>query len=168
MPQESEKLGRSEKIVGGLVVVAALVLIGLLVFWLGWVHTIDKHELGFTYDRLTGKIEKIERNGWIVRTPLRYSVHCLDLRPYQIQISANERILNAKLVRFDPDGLETFVSWHGRSAGDNLNNLKEILKCYAFDKLEGKDCPFLIVVSDLSPNQGEIVAKPEKADEPAH
>lgn len=138
-------------------VIAVVAIVGLFIFFAFWVNNVDKHELGFVYDRVTGKIENLERNGWIVRTPLRYSVHRIDLRPYQVQISANERILNAKLVRFNPEGLETFVAWHGRNAGDNLNNLKEILKCYAFDKLEGKDCPFLEVVSEISPNQGVIV-----------
>lgn len=145
----------------GTIIVVAVVCV--IVWFCLWVSFVDKHELGFTYDKMTGMIEKIERNGWIVRTPVRYKVHKIDLRPYQIQISANERILNAKLVRFDPEGLETFVSWHGRAAGDDINALKEILKCYAFDKLEGKDCPFLVVVSELSPNQGEIVE--EKTDQ---
>ena len=144
-------------VLGAIIGLAALCLI---LWYCLWVHSIDKHELGFTYDRLTGQIEKIERNGWIVRTPLRYSVHHIDLRPYQINISANQRILNAKLVRFNPEGLQTFVSWHGRSAGDDLDSLKEILKCYAFDKLEGKDCPFLKVVGEISPNQA-----PEESQE---
>lgn len=143
----------------GIGVIIGLAVIGLIFFFMLWVSFIDKHELGFTYDKMTGKIDRIERNGWIVRTPLQYAVHTIDLRPYQIQISANQRILNAKLVRFNPEGLETFVSWHGREAGDEINDLLEILKCYAFDKSNGEDCPFLIVVSELSPNQGEIIEK---------
>jgi len=150
-------MNRLQKVGTGLGVAVVLALVCLFAFYIFWVHSIDKHELGFTYDRITGEIEKIERNGWIVRAPLRYSVHCLDLRPYQIQISANQRILNAKLVRFNPEGLDTFISWHGRSAGDDIEALKEILKCYAFDRQEGRDCPFLIVVSELSPDQAEIV-----------
>jgi len=142
-------------------ILAGAVVLGLVLFFLFFVSLVDKHELGYTYDRLTGKIEKVERNGWIVRMPFRYTVHAIDLRPYQVQISANQRILNAKLVRFNPEGLDTFISWHGRSAGDDLDNLREILKCYAFDRMEGKDCPFLTVVSVLSPDQGVIVAKPE-------
>jgi hypothetical protein len=81
-------------------------------------------------------------------------VHKLDLRPYQITISANQRVLNAKLVRFNPDGLAKFIEWHGRNAGDFTNNLLEILKCYAFDKANGEDCPFLTVIQEIEPNQG--------------
>lgn len=116
---------------------------------------VDNYELAFSYDRLTGKIEKLNRTGYFVRTPLRYNIHGLDLRPYQVSIAANSRILNAKLVKFNPDGLQTFVEWHGRNAGDDVNNLQEILKCYAFDRDEGRDCPFLKVIQVLAPNQGK-------------
>lgn len=135
---------------------AVLAVVSLVVWFCFWVSFVDRHELGFVFDKLTGKIETVDHPGWVIRTPLRYSVHTVDLRPYQVQISANARILNAKLVRFDPAGIETFVSWHGRDAADSLHNLLEILKCYAFDRDEGRDCPFLAVISVLAPNQGEI------------
>lgn len=145
-----------------LVSLIPLTLIGLLIFRLGWVTFVDNYELGFSYDSVTGKIEKINRTGWIIRTPMRYSVHAIDLRPYQVSISANSRILNAKLVRFNPDGLETFVEWHGRDAGDQKDQMLEILKCYAFDRDQGKDCPFLTVINELSPNnQGAVTPKKE-------
>lgn len=138
---------------------AVVALVGFIFWWIFWVTTVDNYELGFVFDRVTGKIEKVEKQGWVIRTPIRYSVHTLDLRPYQLTISANERVLNAKLVRFNPEGLETFVEWHGRSAGDSTSNLKEILKCYAFDMADGKDCPFLTVLQDIAPNQGALQPK---------
>lgn len=138
-----------------------IALLGLLIFRWGWVTFIDNYEFGFSYNLRTGQIEKLDRTGYIIRTPFIYSVHGIDTRPYQVSISANERILNAKLVRFDPKGLELFLEWHGRSAGDDSKKLQEILKCYAFDRDEGADCPFLEVVSVLAPNQGQ--AAPKKA-----
>ena len=134
-------------------VLVGLVTIGFGIWFCFWVKFVDSHELGFIYDRFTGKIEKVEHTGWVVRTPWRCSIHTLDLRPYQVQISANQRILNAKLVRFDPRGLDVFVVWHGRDAGDTIEGLKEILKCYAFDKEDGKDCPFLEVINEVAPAQ---------------
>ncbi len=139
-------------IVFGVILVAVLAL--ALLWYATFVTNIDRHELGFSYDRFTGQIETFDRFGWWVRTPIRYSVHAIDTRPYQISISANQRILNAKLVRFNPNGLSKFIEWHGRSAGDDHNNLLEILKCYAFDRDDGKDCPFLEVVSEIAPSQG--------------
>ncbi len=142
-----------------------IILGALIIFWIWyglWVTTIDNYELGFSFDRKTGQIEVIGHTGWVIRMPIRYSVHHVDLRPYQLTISANQRVLNAKLVEFNPAGLETFVEWHGRDAGDNLANLLEILKCYAFDKAEGRDCPFLTVIQDIAPNQAELPSSKEE------
>ncbi len=134
-------------------VVLVVSLAGVLIFCLTFVTFVDKHELGFSFDRFSGKIERLERTGWVVLNPVRYSVHTIDLRPYQVTISANARILNAKLVRFDPAGLDTFVEWHGCGAADSTYSMLEILKCYAFDRADGRDCPFLVVVSEISPVQ---------------
>ena len=149
-----------------LVILLAVALFGFPIFRIFWVTSVDKHEMAFSFDVFTGKIEKIEKSGWVIRNPVRYSIHTIDLRPYQIQINIspngggfsnsgiNSRVLNAKLVRFNPEGLETFILWHGRKSGDNLSNMLEILRCYAFDRKEGADCPFLTVISQLSPDQG--------------
>lgn len=148
---ESPEISRRTIVVSIAVVALFLVsLFGFIVFRAAWVTSIDNYELGFTYDRRTGLIQPIDRKGWVIYTPIRYSVHTIDLRPYQVSIAANSRILNAKLVRFNPDGLQTFVDWHGREAGDFPGNMLEILKSYAFDKDGGKSCPFLTVVSELS------------------
>lgn len=146
----SRVFARTGYLVGGGVVLG---FIGLVLFFWTCVSFVDNYELGFVYDRMTGKIETINHTGWVVRMPIRYNIHSIDLRPYQISISANQRVLNAKLVRFNPEALSTFVEWHGRSAGDNLYNLLEILKCYAFDRDGGKDCPFLVIVSEIAPGQ---------------
>jgi hypothetical protein len=148
----------TQKFWAGFGILCFVTLVGLLVFRVVWVTFVDNYEMGFTYDNFSGKIERIESTGWIVRNPIKYSVHHLDLRPYQVTITANtsvqNRILNAKLVRFNPNGLDKFVEWHGRSGGDEHSNMLEILKCYAFDRDDGKDCPFLTVVSELAPGQG--------------
>lgn len=146
-----------------MIVLFVVLFIGALVFRIGWVSFVDNYELGFTFNRFNGEIKPLYRTGYIVRWPIKYVIHSIDLRPYQISITANfgadtsygvpSRVLNAKLVRFNPNGLMTFVAWHGRDAGDDLNNLKEIMKCYAFDKEDGKDCPFIVVLSELNPSQ---------------
>lgn len=143
----------------GVGVFFAIVLVGLIVFRMFWVTHVENYEFGFVFDSLTGEIEKVEKQGWVVRMPIRYGVHTIDARPYQITISANQRVLNAKLVRFNSEGLDTFVEWHGRGAGDSTKDLLEILKCYAFDKADGKDCPFLEVIQEIAPNQGAMTVK---------
>ncbi len=148
------------KIVGILLVFAlALSLFTLAIC----VKSIDKHEYGFTFNRFTGEITPLNRTGLFFMNPIKYAVHKLDLRPYQIRITANvnvgERILNAKLVRFNPDGLKTFIAWHGRKAGRSVYDLTEILKCYAFAPDGGKSCPFLKVEAEIAPSQGMSTEK---------
>lgn len=146
-------------------VLAGVTVVGLLVFYTFWMHFVDKHELGYVFNRFNGEIEAVEHSGWIFRPPIKYDVNTVDLRPYQVSISVDlkvsQRILNAKLVRFNPDGLNTFIAWHGRGAGSTVDELKEILKCYAFDNANGEDCPFLTVVSELSPDQAAIIEQEE-------
>lgn len=167
--EETRKTVKKTNWLGGIVIVvlglAVLAIIGGVIFRIGWCTFVDKHETCFVYNRFTGDIEIPDRTGYIVRGPIKYSVHTIDMRPYQLSITADivsgagkssgisSRVLNAKLVRFNPAGIQTFVSWHGRSAGDNLANLLEIMKCYAFDKEGGKDCPFIIVLNEINPSQ---------------
>ena len=141
--------------------IAGICLIGFIVFRIFWVTSVDKHEFAFSFNRFTGGIETCTNSGWYVRAPIKYSVYTIDCRPVQITISANQRVLNAKLVRFDPEGIETFIKWHGMNAASGMNsgNLPEILKCYAFDSVNGEDCPFLEVIQEIAPNQGVLNEK---------
>ena len=85
----------------------------------------------------------------------------------QICLNANMRVLNCKLVQFNPDGvdpvtkqkgLELFLSWHGRSNYEGPGNassagtsststtvFSDILKSYAYDGT-GKEYPFLKIL----------------------
>jgi len=151
-----------------IVVLVGLVSIGSFLFRISCVTAVDNYELAFNYNWWTGKIEKLDRAGWIIRWPIVNSVHTIDLRPYQISITADiqknvsgsssdrgigARVLNAKLVRFNPEGLDTFIEWHGRRAGNNTRQMLEILKAYAFDSEGGRGCPFLTVSGVVTPNQ---------------
>jgi hypothetical protein len=50
----------------------------------------------------------------------------------QIKIEANNRVLNAMLVRFKPEGLMQFIDMHGRGNYDQTK-LGDILKSYAYE-----------------------------------
>lgn len=152
---DMEKLMKKIGIVLGGILTGAICV--LLVFRMFWVTGVEKHEFAYTFDRLSGSISEVTNSGWVIRTPIRYKVYTIDCRPIQITISANQRVLNAKLVCFNPQGLKEFIEWHGAGAGNNMNSpLSEILKCYAFDTVNGADCPFLTVLQDIAPNQGAL------------
>lgn len=133
-----------------------LTLVSALAFRVLLVNFVDSYEIGYKFDSRTGKIEILQETGYYVTPPFVVSIHTVDLRPMQVCINANARVLNCKLVKFDKAGLETFIAWHGRDdyVGGNSGingsgtNLTEILKSYAFDG-SGRAYPFLIDVTPV-------------------
>jgi len=159
--------------------ILVLTIVAAIILRAFFVSFVDKHELGYSYNKFTGNVKHFERTGYFLYLPWAMSIHSIDLRPMQLQITAhsfgatgstidmhNQRVLNAKLVRFNPNGLEQFIEWHGRNAGDNRRELAEILRCYAFDRNEGKDCPFLSIERQLTPEQTFEDLTPEKEETP--
>ena len=145
----------------GIVLGALLVfgLVGLAVFRVAFVSFVDNYELGYIYHARTGKLERLDRTGYVVAMPLVNSVHAIDLRPGQVCMNANSRVLNCKLVRFNPAGFDKFIEWHGRGAGgssQSSTDVYEILKSYAFNVNEGRDCPFLTILDDMRRKEAAV------------
>jgi hypothetical protein len=140
--------------------------LGLLIFRITCVNFVDNYEIAYKYDTTTGKIERLNHTGYIVTPPFLVKVHSVDGRPMQVCISAIQRVLNCKLVEFNPSGLELFLQWHGRNDYTNDGGTREtptpfnqILMAYAYDG-SGKSYPFLTVIRELKPE--EVTAPVEK------
>ncbi len=142
-----------------------LALVGLLIFRVFFVTFIDNYEMGYIYDAGNGgSITILDHTGYVVTTPFLRSVHTIDLRPMQVCMNANARVLNCKLVKFNPAGFDTFIAWHGRGDYDGGNctqmtdshvtcgKLNEILKSYAFD--DKQDYPFFTFEKAQSDGNG--------------
>lgn len=121
---------------------------------------VENYELGYKWDARDGSIETLPRSGYIVHAPVIVSIHTIDLRPMQVCISANQRTLNCKLVKFNPEGLDLFISWHGR--GDYADNgsaseggLDDILKAYAYEDA-GKSYAFLEIMREMKTEDLEV------------
>ncbi len=150
----------------GWVVIAPLVL--LLLFRVLFVNFVDNYELGYKYDLRSGKTAVLSRTGYFVTLPFVVSVHHIDLRPMQVCISAIQRVLNCKLVQFNPteEGVQLFLLWHGRQNYDGPDTtthstngavaretyFQSVLKNYAYDG-SGKAYPFLTVLRELKPEE---------------
>ncbi len=123
--------------------ISAVVLLFLaILFRIIFVYSVDNYELGYEFDRTNGKITALNRTGYFIRNPFLRVVHTIDLRPMQVRIEANNRVLNAKLVKFRPEGLLQFVSMHGRgnydvtgtsSSSVSTSGFADIMKCYAYE-----------------------------------
>lgn len=140
-------------------VLIAMALGGL--FRILCVTEVENYELGYQFDATTGETTVLDRTGYFVHYPLLVRMYTIDLRPHQVCMNANQRVLNCKLVRFNPDGLEDFLAKHGNGDYDydsgglggqqrvgNDGKLGEILKSYAMDG-SGVTPPFLIVEVSL-------------------
>jgi len=112
---------------------------------------VDNYEYAYMFDSRTGETyplinkNKKPMQGYIYSIPIIQNIHTFDTRPIQICIEgghyANKRVLNCKLVSFNPKGMDLFLKWHGR---DNYDSqiLKDILMVYAYDQTKS-DYPFL-------------------------
>jgi hypothetical protein len=161
-------LGRGWGLFWGFLAMLAAFVIAFLT--LAPYRFVDNYELGYRYDSLTGKITILDRTGYIGRTPFIQNIHTIDTRPRQVCINVgggqntstsvvNQRVLNCKLVSFNPKGLSLFLSWHGRGdySGELLNDL---LKIYAYDP-SGRTYPFLNVSDETRP-----VVSPQAVGQP--
>ncbi|MEK7147755.1 MAG: hypothetical protein AAB758_00495 [Patescibacteria group bacterium] len=151
------KVGISAAIVAGVLI--ALSLIGFWIWYANWVTNITKNEIGYVFNRDNGQVEMLEHGGWVVRSPIWYDVYKIDRRPNQVCMNANSRVLNCKLVKFNPQGFDTFIEWHGPSAGQG-GAIYEILKSYAFNVNEGRDCPFLTITDDMRRKDAQQALSP--------
>lgn len=149
-------------VVVGSILVIALVLLAL--FRILFVNFVDNYQLGYKFDARTGEITILDEVGYYVTPPIIVKIHTVDLRPWQVCINANKRVLNCKLVQFkrDKKGLEIFISWHGRDnyegGREEIGSFTDILKSYAYEG-SGKSYPFMTILRDLKPEELAEVPK---------
>lgn len=141
-------------------ILLSLVLLGLLFRGIA-VDFVENYQIGYKFDRRSGEVKRLDRTGYFVTWPILIQIHTVDLRPSQVCMNANTRVLNCKLVKFNVDGLETFIQWHGRGAGEGNGGTEvyEILKSYAFNVNDGRDCPFLTIQDDMRRKPAEAAVR---------
>ena len=165
--QKFSATGLLGKAAATLVALIVLALIGLVIFRLLFVTSVDNYHNAYRFERWgenQGKIIVLQEKGWIIAWPVKTSVQTVDLRPMQVCINANARILNCKLVEFNPAGLELFLSWHCRdnyegpgnasssTTNSSMTKLQGILMSYAYDGT-GTNYPFLHIIRELKPEE---------------
>jgi len=138
-----------------LIVLGAILLISMITLF-GCIEKVENYELGYTFDLTTGKIEVLPRQGYFVTYPFIIKLHTIDLRPTQVCINANSRVLNCKLVKFNTDGLQAFIAWHGRGdysvdVSTMSTPFEDILMSYAYDE-SGEKYPFITIVKEFGTN----------------
>lgn len=147
-----------DRLAVGVGICLGVIVVSLLVFRVAFVTFIDNYQMGYKFDARTGETTVLDGVGYYIALPIVVKIHTVDLRPWQVCINANQRVLNCKLVQFkrDKEGLMLFLSWHGRrdyeGGSEQTGSFTDILKSYAYDG-SGKSYPFLTVLRDLKPEE---------------
>jgi hypothetical protein len=134
-----------------LAIVAALFAALYLLYYAGkrvlFLEFVENYQLAYQYDWQTGEVTPIDRPGYHAVTPFVTSIYTIDLRPMQVCVEANNRVLNCKLVAFNKEGYEAFIAMHGATDYEG-QTFQEILKSYAYDG-RSTSYPFLTILREL-------------------
>ncbi len=137
-------LGR--KLFKAVAVPGAILFILLGLFRALFLTFVDGHEIGYMFNKQNGEITVLDRTGYFWVVPFYTAVYTIDGRPTQVRIEANNRVLNAKLVRFrkTSDAVKQFIQMHGLKDYDaevtgtsstSTGTLPDILKSYAYENV---------------------------------
>ncbi len=155
------------QIVISLFIMLIISLVGFWGFRAMFFTFVDNYQFGYVYDYWNGSQYPVNHNGYVFSPFYLRKVHTIDQRPMQVCISTIQRVLNCKLVHFDPmakdpetglSGWELFIKWHGRDdyegpgtsmyAPTNNTLFQAILTNYAYDGT-GKPYAFLVIEKEL-------------------
>ena len=154
---------------GGLAILIVIGIFGALVYRATFWTFVDNYEFAYRFNGQTGVTTPLKnadgsyQHGYVRSFPFINQVHTIDTRPIQLCIGGSNsnttasgtssgggvssRVLNCKLVQFNPEGYATFIAWHGR-ADYTHNSLETILMNYAYDQSNQK-YPFLTILKEL-------------------
>lgn len=126
----------------------AILVFGLFMFYLMCMNHVHINEIGVAYNSYDGKVTVQGNPGWYVTSPLVQVVN-LNTLPHQVTIPSGAVVINTKIVRFKPEGVEEFIRLQGFSYS-LAQSLDNILMGYAFS---GKPYPFLEIMQEAGPEQ---------------
>jgi hypothetical protein len=131
--------------------VAAIVCVFL--FWLGFVHYTEAHQVAIMWNKMTGEVTLDETGGFTFSPPWVF-VSRIDIRPHRVCVTTTARTINCKVVRFQSEEYREFVAVQGfryywlanrlsyNSGYETYRGMRDILRGFAFSE---KQYPFILV-----------------------
>ena len=153
----------------GFIFLLAFSLVGGCTYRVWWWTDVPNYEIAYLWDKSNGTRTRLRHTGWVKSTPYFQKIYTIDPRPMQIRIEANNRVLNAMLVRFDTTGEDDFFEKHGLD-DYNQKQLGEILKSYAYEGMASgsynkdslqKKYKFLKILGGTSGNINQGIIGPQ-------
>lgn len=114
-----------------------------LVFYTLFLNHIAINEIGIGYNSIGGKVWVQNRPGWYL-TNFTVQVCVIPTTPLKVAIPSEAKVINTKIVRFNPAGVDEFIRLQGFSYFSN-QSIENILMGYAFS---GEKYPFLEVLQE--------------------
>jgi hypothetical protein len=130
-------------------VILFLVFLGYLFF----LNHVGINEIGVAYNSIGGKVWIQDRPGWYVTSPT-VEVATISTLPIKVEIPSQAAVINAKMVKFNPAGIDEFIRLQGFSYYSN-QGIQSILLGWAYS---GKQMPFLDIIQDVGTEN--VITKP--------
>src|SRR3989338_1784843 len=94
------------------VVAVAIMFFSLFFYWILCLNHVDINEVGVAYNSLDGTVTVQSAPGWY-RTHPFVKVAYISTLPMRVEIPSSARIIVAKMVRFNPEGLNEYIRLQG-------------------------------------------------------
>lgn len=125
--------------------------LAVLLFYCAFLNHVAINEIGVAYDSIGGKVWVQSQPGWYF-TRITVRVCVIPTVPIKVTIPSEAKVINTKIVRFNPDGIDEFIRLQGFSYFSD-QSIENILMGYAFS---GKEWPFMEVIQE----SGDETVKP--------
>lgn len=122
-------------------------LVLMFLYYLLFLNHVSINEVGVAYNSMNGQITVQDQPGWYTTSPLTF-VTTFSTLPMKVTIPSNANVINTKVVRFKPEGVQEYIRMQGFSWKLSESSLENILLGYAYS---GKSYPFLEIVQEGGP-----------------
>lgn len=119
------------------------IFFAMLLFYTAFLNHVAINEVGIAYNSVGGKIWVKSHPGWYLTAPT-VEVATISTLPTKVTIPSEAKVINTKIVRFNPDGIDEFIRLQGFSYFSD-QGVENVLMGYAFS---GKKYPFLDILQD--------------------
>lgn len=119
--------------------------------WLLCLNHVDINEIGVAYSSVSGKVWIQRTPGWYITSPL-VRVAYLSTLPKKVAIPSDARVINTKIVRFDPRGVDEYIRMQGFEWGMDSSQ-ENILMGYAFSNQRP---PFLVIMQEAERERVDV------------
>lgn len=123
-----------------------ITILTIILFWFVCLNHISVNEVGIAYNSTNGKWWVQNTPGWYLTSPF-VSECTISTLPRQLSITSNSKVLNVKLVQFNPDGIDEYI--HLQGFGYGMGTDLDLIG-YAFS---GKKYSFLDVIQEATPEK---------------